>query len=102
APMAQRRMPRGRVVEALDVVEDIRPGRLAGPIGPPRRPLGLQGREEALPRRMVPDMAGTGDAAGHAERSQQALEGLTGQPSRWRLAPEPTTGPPACRKLRRL
>jgi hypothetical protein len=46
AEIAQLRMTSARIVEALDVVEDIGTGLIAGAVDLARRPLGLQRREE--------------------------------------------------------
>ena len=45
------------VVEALDVIEHVCPGVVARPIDLLADALGFQRREEALHRRIVPDVA---------------------------------------------
>ena len=51
------------VIEPLDVIEHICPGLVSGAIDFTRGPLGLQRREEALHRRVVPNIAGSAHAA---------------------------------------
>ena len=50
-------MPAFRIVEALDVVEHVGLGVVPRSVHSARSPLGLQRREEALHRRVVPDVA---------------------------------------------
>jgi hypothetical protein len=78
AQIAQCRVPSPRVVEALDVVEHIRPGVIPRPVDLAGCPLGLQRREEALHRSIVPDVAGPAHRAGDAVVGHQALELLAG------------------------
>jgi hypothetical protein len=52
-------MPAFRIVEALDVVEHVGLGLIPRPVHLARCSLGLQRREEALHRRIVPDVART-------------------------------------------
>ena len=52
--MAERRVASPDVGEALDVVKHIGLGLVARPVGLTRCPLGLQRREEALHRGIVP------------------------------------------------
>jgi hypothetical protein len=65
------------IVEPLDVVEHICPGLVPGAIDFTRGPLGLQRREEALHRRVVPNIAGSAHAANDAV-GHQTLELLAG------------------------
>ena len=77
AEVAQGGVPPGRVVEALDVVEHIRPSLVSRATGPPGSTLGLRRLEEARHRRVVPHVAGAGHRAGYAMLGHQALEGFT-------------------------
>src|SRR4051794_622570 len=71
-------MTADRIVEPLDIVEHIRPGLVSGAIYFASGPLGLQRREEALHRRIVPDVAGSAHAADDAAVDHQPLELLAG------------------------
>ena len=71
-------MTSGRIVEPLDVVEHIRPGLVPGAIDFAGGAFGLQRREEALHRRVVPDIAGSAHAANDAAVGHQLLELLAG------------------------
>ena len=71
-------MTPGRVVEALDVVEHICSGLVPDEIDFALGALGFQRREEALHRRVVPDIAGSAHAANDAAVGHQALELLAG------------------------
>src|ERR1700728_707449 len=57
ADVADCRVPAFGIVEALDVIEHVSLGILPGSIGFARCALGLQRREEALHRGVVPDVA---------------------------------------------
>src|SRR6185312_14144743 len=90
ADVTDRRVLPFRIVEALDVIEDIRLGFVARAIGLACSALGLQRGEEALHRGVVPDIAGAANAAGDAELAQQPLEllaavllGLKESSQRW-------------------
>ena len=76
--IAERRMPARRVVEALDVVEHIGTGLPSCAVHLPGRALGLEGAEEALHGRVVPDLTGPAHAASDALFIQQLLEVLAG------------------------
>lgn len=67
-------MPPLRIVEPLDVVEDVRSGFLPGSVTPAVAALGLEGREEAFHRRVIPDVAGAAHAAADAQAGQQSLK----------------------------
>src|SRR6185312_3584961 len=67
-----------RVVEPLDVVEDIRPCFFTCPIDLSSGPLGLQAAKEALHCRVVPNLPGPAHAASNSLLSQETLEVLTG------------------------
>src|ERR1700733_8206683 len=56
ADVADCRVPAFGIVEALDVIEHVSLGILPGSIGFARCALGLQRREEALHRGVVPDV----------------------------------------------
>src|SRR3954467_9766901 len=71
-------MTSGWIVEPLDVVEHICPGLVPGAIGFALGALGLQRREEALHRCVIPDVAGPAHAAQDAAVSHQALELFAG------------------------
>ena len=71
-------MTSGRIVEPLDVVEHICSGLVPGAIGFALDAFGLQRREEALHRCVVPDVAGSAHAANDAAVCHQALELLAG------------------------
>src|SRR5271168_5499426 len=66
AQISDRRVPAFRIIEAFDVVEHISLGLVARPIRFARRALGLQRGEEALHRRIVPDVARTAHRADNA------------------------------------
>ena len=78
AEITQCRVPSPRVVEAFDVVEHVRPGIVSRPVELARDALGFQRREEALHRRIVPDVARSAHRAGDTVLSQQFLEVLAG------------------------
>src|SRR6185312_3708758 len=67
-----------RVVEALDVVEDIRPCFFTSPVDLASGSLGFQAAKEALHCRVVPNFTGPAHAASNALLSQETLEVLTG------------------------
>src|SRR6185312_9917256 len=67
-----------RVVEALDVVEDIRPCFFSSPVDLASGSLGFQAAKEALHCRVVPNFTGPAHAASNALLSQETLEVLTG------------------------
>ena len=71
-------MPASRVVEAFDVVEHIGPGLIPRPISLAVDAFGLQRREEALHRRIVPDVARAAHRADDAVVGHQPLELLAG------------------------
>ena len=71
-------MPPRWVVETLDVVEHICPCLRPGSVDLPGHPLGFQGREEALHRRVVPDFTCTAHAACDPLLLKQLLGVLTG------------------------
>ena len=71
-------MTPGRVVEPLDVVEHICSGLVPGAVGFSLDTLGLERREEALHRRIVPNVAGSAHAADDANVGHQALVLLAG------------------------
>src|SRR5664279_4403773 len=66
------------IVEPLDVVEHICSGLVPGAIGFSLGAFGFQRREEALHRRVVPDVAGSAHAANDAAVGHQALELVAG------------------------
>jgi hypothetical protein len=66
------------IVEPLDIVEHVCSGLVPGTIIFPRGSLGLQRREEALHRRVVPDIAGSAHAANDAAVGHPPLELLAG------------------------
>ena len=74
--VAHRRMTSRRVVEPLDVIKDVGPGLLPGPVHLSGRSLCLQKTEEALHGGVVPDLAGPAHAAGNALVLEQLLEVL--------------------------
>ena len=51
-------MPSAGIVEPLDIVEHIGSGSVARPVGLACRAFGLERGEEALHRRIVPDVVG--------------------------------------------
>ena len=67
-------MPADRIVEPLDVVEDIGSRGVAGAIDLFADPLGLQRGEEALHRGVVPDVAGPAHRTDDAIVGHQTLE----------------------------
>ena len=69
--------PRG-IVEALDVIEHVRFGLVSRAVRFCRCAFGLERREDALHRGIVPAVAGSAHATSHAMVSQKPLEGLTG------------------------
>jgi hypothetical protein len=71
-------VPADRVVTSFDVVEHIGSCLVSGPVGFAFRPFGLERREEALHRRVVPDITGTAHAADDAVVGHQTLELLAG------------------------
>src|SRR5271168_3515388 len=76
--ISDRRVPAFRIIEAFNVVEHIGLGVVARPIGFARRAFGLQRGEEALHRRIVPDIAGAAHGADDAMIGHQLLELLAG------------------------
>lgn len=68
-------MPAGRIVEALDLTEHIRPDLIAHAIDFPSNPR-LQRREDALHGNVVPDVAGLAHPAGYAVVDHEPLESL--------------------------
>lgn len=74
AGTSDRRVTAGRIVEPLDVVEHICCGLVPGAVGFALDALGLQRREEALHRRIVPNVVGSAHAAEDAAVGHQALE----------------------------
>jgi len=71
-------VPASHVVEAFDVVEHVSLGFVPCPIGLARRSFGFQRGEEALHRRVVPDVARTAHRADDAVIGHQPLELLAG------------------------
>jgi len=63
-----------RVVEALDVIEDVAARGVPGAVDLAGGALGLQRGEEALHRGIVPDIAGPAPRAGDAVIGQKPLE----------------------------
>ena len=74
AEIAQGRVPARGIVEAFDVIEHVLPCLIARAVGFARDPFGLQRREEALHRSVVPDIAGPAHRAGDAIVGHQPLE----------------------------
>jgi hypothetical protein len=74
ADIAQCRVPSPRVVEALDVIEHIRPGIIPRPVDLAGYALGFQRREEALHCSIVPDVTRPAHRTGDAMIGHQALE----------------------------
>src|SRR4051795_11330299 len=70
ADVSDRRMTPGHVVEPLDVVEHVGSCLIPGGISFALDAFGLQRREEALHRRVVPHVAGSTHAADDAAVSQ--------------------------------
>lgn len=66
------------IVEALNVIEHVRFGLVSRVVRLVRRPFGLERGEEALHRGIVPAVAGSAHATGHAVVGQESLEGRTG------------------------
>jgi hypothetical protein len=71
-------VPAFRIVEALDIIEHIGLGVVSRSVHSARSPLGLQRREEALYRCIVPDVAGTAHRRDAAVIGHQPLELLAG------------------------
>ena len=71
-------MPPFGIVEALDVIEYAGLGLGSRPVRLGRRAFGFQGGEDALHRRIVPDVAGPAHATDDAVVGQEPLEGLAG------------------------
>ena len=76
--IAQSRVPARGIVEAFDVIEHVLPCLIARAAGFARDPFSLQRGEEALHRRVVPDVAGPAHRAGDAIVAHQSLELLAG------------------------
>jgi hypothetical protein len=76
--IAQRRVPPPGIIEALNVIKHVgfRLGSRA--VRFVRRAFSFQRGEEALHRGIVPAVAGSAHATGHAVVGQEPLEGLTG------------------------
>jgi len=74
AEIAQGRVPARGIVEAFDVIEHVLPCLIARAVGFARDPFGLQRREEALHRSVVPDIAGPAHRAGDAIVGHHSLE----------------------------
>lgn len=70
-------MTSGRIVELLNIVEHIYLGLVPGSIVLERRAFGFERGEEALHRRVVPDVAGSAHAAYDAVVSRQPPELLS-------------------------
>src|ERR1700691_2440613 len=71
-------MPAFRIIEAFDVVAHVSLGLVMCPIGFASCSLGLERREEALHRGVVPNVARTAHRAEDAMIGQQLLELLAG------------------------
>lgn len=69
-------MSPGRIVEPLDVVEDICARRLPGGIGAAVAPLRLHRGKETLHDGVVPHVARPTHASGHAQIAQHVLKHL--------------------------
>ena len=67
-----------KIIEALDVIKHVRFGLVARAVRFRRGAFGLERGEEALHRGIVPAVAGSTHATGHAVVGQEPLEGLTG------------------------
>ncbi len=78
AQIAQGRVPPPGIIEALDVIKHVRFGLVSRAVRLVRRPFGLERGEDALHRGIVPAVAGSAQATGHAVVGQEPLEGLTG------------------------
>src|SRR6201982_3003980 len=97
AQISDRRVPAFRIVEAFDVVEYISSRLVSGPVRFAPCALGLQRREEALHRGVVPDVARTAHRTDDAVVGHQLLELLAGilsspgglSEQRIRFAPSP-------------
>jgi len=74
AEVADFRMPSARIVEALDVVEHVGTGFAAGAIDFAGCAFGLQRREEALHRGIVPEVPGPTHRTGDAVIRQKPLK----------------------------
>ena len=74
----QRRVPPPGIVEPLDVIEHVSLGLGACTVWLGRCAFDLQRGEEALHRRIVPDVAGPTHTTGGAAIGQEPLERLTG------------------------
>lgn len=98
AEIADGRMPAGSV-KSFDVVEHIGACLISGSIDLGGRTLGLERGEEALHRRVVPDVAGAAHAANDAVVGHQALELFAGVLAA--LVWNDATAHPACRAARR-
>ena len=66
-------MPASRIVEPLNVIEHVGACCVPRPVDLPRRPLGLERREEAFHCLIIPDVAGARQAAHDAVLDHQAL-----------------------------
>src|SRR5580765_5968810 len=77
-------MTPGRIVEPLDVVEHICSGLVPGAIYFAGGALGLQRREEAFHRRVVPHIAGPAHAA--SDFAPETRYGIERQPTGSRLS----------------
>ena len=74
ALVAKRRVPPGRVIEPLDVVEDVGPCGFPPRVVRPVAPLGLHRRKETFHDGVVPAVARATHAASDAEAGEQPLE----------------------------
>lgn len=74
AEIAQGRVPACGIVEALDVIENVSLRVVVRAICLPADPFGLHRREEALHRRIVPDVARSAHRAGDAIVGYQPLK----------------------------
>jgi len=66
------------IVEVRNVIEHVGLGLGARPVGRARRSFDLQGGEEALHRRIVPDIASPAHTARDAVVGHEPLKQLTG------------------------
>lgn len=71
-------VPPSGIVKALDVIKHVGFRLVSCAVRGPRRALGLQRREEAFHRRVVPAVAGAAHATSQALVCQKSLERLTG------------------------